>query len=111
MTRTLRAGLVAGLLVFASCGHGQPDIATLTSNSDQVIWEAGQKALQKHDWESARQHFKRIIVELDGETPEEAAERIRQIVRDMKVFSAEHRVDRTGCALAAVTLLSDEDLG
>jgi outer membrane protein assembly factor BamD len=61
MTRTLRAGLAAGLLVFASCGHGQPDIATLTSNSDQVIWEAGQKALQKHDWESARQHFKRII--------------------------------------------------
>jgi outer membrane protein assembly factor BamD len=61
MSRTFRAGLVAGLLVFASCGHGQPDIATLTSNSDQVIWEAGQKALQKHDWESARQHFKRII--------------------------------------------------
>jgi outer membrane protein assembly factor BamD len=61
MTRTLRAGLVAGLLVFASCGHGQPDIATLTSNSDAVIWEAGQKALEKHDWESARQHFKRII--------------------------------------------------
>jgi len=61
MTRTLRAGLVAGLLASASCGHGQPDIATLTSNSDQVIWEAGQKALQKHDWESARQHFKRII--------------------------------------------------
>ena len=61
MTRTLRAGLVAGLMAFASCGHGQPDIATLTSNSDQVIWEAGQKALSKHDWESARQHFKRII--------------------------------------------------
>jgi outer membrane protein assembly factor BamD len=61
MTRTLRAGLVAGLMALASCGHGQPDIATLTSNSDQVIWEAGQKALQKHDWESARQHFKRII--------------------------------------------------
>src|SRR5260221_940997 len=61
MTRTLRAGLVAGLMALASCGHGQPDIATLTSNSDQVIWEAGQKALSKHDWESARQHFKRII--------------------------------------------------
>ena len=61
MTRTLRAGLVSGLMALASCGHGQPDIATLTSNSDQVIWEAGQKALQKHDWESARQHFKRII--------------------------------------------------
>jgi outer membrane protein assembly factor BamD len=57
----LRAGVVAGLMALAACGHGQPDIATLTSNSDQVIWEAGQKALQKHDWQSARQHFKRII--------------------------------------------------
>ena len=61
MRQMLRAGVVAGLMALAACGHGQPDIATLTSNSDQVIWEAGQKALQKHDWESARQHFKRII--------------------------------------------------
>ena len=61
MRGTLRAGLLAGLMGFAACGHGAPDIATLTSNSDQVIWEAGQKALAKHDWESARQHFKRII--------------------------------------------------
>jgi outer membrane protein assembly factor BamD len=58
----LRGALVTGLLLaVAACGHGQPDIATLTSNSDQVIWEAGQKALEKKDWESARQHFKRII--------------------------------------------------
>jgi outer membrane protein assembly factor BamD len=58
----LRAAVAAaGLLAFVACGHGQPDIATLTSNSDQVIWEAGQKALQKKDWESARQHFKRIV--------------------------------------------------
>lgn len=55
------AVVAAGLLAFVACGHGQPDIATLTSNSDQVIWEAGQKALQKKDWESARQHFKRIV--------------------------------------------------
>jgi outer membrane protein assembly factor BamD len=61
MRGALRAFLAAGLLAFAACGHGQPDIATLTSNSDQVIWEAGEKALAKHDWESARQHFKRII--------------------------------------------------
>jgi outer membrane protein assembly factor BamD len=62
MRGALRAVLAAaGLLAFVACGHGQPDIATLTSNSDQVIWEAGQKALQKKDWESARQHFKRII--------------------------------------------------
>jgi outer membrane protein assembly factor BamD len=61
MTRTLRFGLMASLVAAAACSHGQPDIATLTSNSDQVIWEAGEKALQKHDWESARQHFRRII--------------------------------------------------
>jgi outer membrane protein assembly factor BamD len=44
------------------CAHGgEVDIATLASNSDQVIWEAGQKALEKHQYEAARQHFKRII--------------------------------------------------
>ncbi|HEV7498825.1 MAG TPA: hypothetical protein VGQ33_02425, partial [Vicinamibacteria bacterium] len=64
MTRpSLLAGLLAAanLSVIASCSHSQPDIATLTSNSDQVIWEAGDKALKKHEWDSARQHFKRII--------------------------------------------------
>jgi outer membrane assembly lipoprotein YfiO len=57
-----RAALCAGLLA-AGCAHGggPADLATLTSNSDQVIWEAGDKALKKHDYESARQHFKRII--------------------------------------------------
>ena len=40
---------------------GEPDIATLASNSDQVIWEAGQKAFEKKQWENARQHFRRII--------------------------------------------------
>jgi hypothetical protein len=28
----------------------------------------------------------------------------------MKVFACEHRVERTGCALAAVTLLAHDDL-
>src|SRR5512134_3956780 len=45
-----------------ACAHGgEADIATLASNSDQIIWEAGQKAAEKKHWESARQHFKRII--------------------------------------------------
>jgi outer membrane protein assembly factor BamD len=61
-----RAALVGGALLlslgFDACGTGgQPDIATLASNSDQVIWEAGQKAFEKKQWDSARQHFKRII--------------------------------------------------
>lgn len=49
------------LLGCLGCAHGKPDIATLSSNSDQLIWEAGEKAFAKHQWESARQHFKRII--------------------------------------------------
>jgi outer membrane protein assembly factor BamD len=45
-----------------ACAHGgEPDIATLASNSDRIIFDAGQKALQKHQWENARQLFKRII--------------------------------------------------
>jgi outer membrane protein assembly factor BamD len=62
--RAMRAryALLAGLLgVGCAHGGGKADLATLTSNSDQVIWEAGQKALKKHDYEAARQHFKRII--------------------------------------------------
>lgn len=52
---------VALALGAASCAGHQPDIATLTSNSDQAIWDAGQKAFQRRDWISARQHFRRII--------------------------------------------------
>jgi arginine decarboxylase len=42
----------------------------------------------------------------------EEAFRVRgEKIRDMKVFAVEHRVERTGCAMAAVTLLSEDDLG
>jgi arginine decarboxylase len=41
----------------------------------------------------------------------EEAFRVRgQRIRDMRVFAVEHRVERTGCALAAVTLLAHDDL-
>jgi outer membrane protein assembly factor BamD len=50
-----------GLLAFGCAHGGQPDIATLASNSDQVIWEAGQKAFQRKQWDNARQHFRRIL--------------------------------------------------
>jgi outer membrane protein assembly factor BamD len=54
--------LLLALLADWGCAHGgEPDIATLASNSDQVIWEAGQKAVERHQYETARQHFKRII--------------------------------------------------
>lgn len=65
----------AALALLAACASTQPDIATLTSNSDQAIWDAGQKAMERKDWESARQHFRRII---DGfpNSPHGAAARL-----------------------------------
>jgi outer membrane protein assembly factor BamD len=55
-----RLGLLL-LLVPMGCTHGKPDIASLSSNSDRVIWEAAQKALQGNQWDSTRQLCKRII--------------------------------------------------
>jgi hypothetical protein len=31
-------------------------------------------------------------------------------IRDLQVFAVEHTVERAGCALAAVTLLGEQDL-
>jgi outer membrane protein assembly factor BamD len=52
---------VLGALLLGGCATGEADLAVLASNSDQVIWEAGHKAFEKKQWESARQHFRRII--------------------------------------------------
>jgi outer membrane protein assembly factor BamD len=53
--------LLASLFAF-SCAHGgDVDVAILASSSDQILWEAGEKAVQKKNWESARQIYKRII--------------------------------------------------
>jgi outer membrane protein assembly factor BamD len=58
----LRARWALALALLApACAGNAPDIATLTSNSDQVIWEAAEKAAEKRQWENARQHYKRII--------------------------------------------------
>ncbi len=63
-----------------------------------------------------------VIMEFHGAVSREEAERaicamldeafrIRgESIHEMKVFSAEHTVERIGCALAAITLLADEDL-
>lgn len=49
-------------LALAACGgNREPDIATLASNSDELIWQEGQKAFERKLWDSARQHFKRVI--------------------------------------------------
>lgn len=59
LKRLIPAALAA--LLLACSGNREPDIATLASNSDQIIWEAGQKAFEKKLWDNARQHFRRII--------------------------------------------------
>ena len=33
-----------------------------------------------------------------------------EVTREVKVVAVDHRVERAGCALAAVTLLSEDDL-
>ena len=33
-----------------------------------------------------------------------------EVIREMKVVAVDHRVERAGCALAAVALLSEDDL-
>jgi outer membrane protein assembly factor BamD len=44
------------------CAHGtEPDISTLASSSDEIIWEAAQKAYEKKNWETSRQYFRRIV--------------------------------------------------
>ena len=63
-----------------------------------------------------------VIMEFHGvASRDEAEEQIRamldeafrvrgETVADMRVVAVEHRVERIGCALAAVTLLAEEDL-
>jgi outer membrane protein assembly factor BamD len=62
MRRALAVALGAVLPVLAcSHGGGTKSVGTLTSNSDNVVWEAGQKLYKQKHWEEARQHFKRIV--------------------------------------------------
>jgi outer membrane protein assembly factor BamD len=56
-----KAAALLLLLPLLACAHGGVDVASLSSNSDEVVWEAAQKAYAKKNWESARQHFKRIV--------------------------------------------------
>jgi len=63
-----------------------------------------------------------VIMEFHGHGTREQAERTIEAmleeafrvrgepIREMKVFAVEHTVERAGCALAAITLLAEEDL-
>ena len=56
-------------------------------------------------------HATRAEAETQIESMLEEAFRVRgEPIREMKVVAVEHTVERCGCALAAITLLAEEDL-
>src|SRR5215470_14068472 len=85
---------VPGEVVTAAVGWARP----VDPTKNGVIMEYHDKA--------TRDEAERMIVQMLEE-----AFRVRgETIRDMQVFAVEHRVERTGCALAAVTLLAEDDL-
>src|SRR5262249_32454269 len=85
---------VPGEVVAAAVGWARP----VDPAKNGVIMEFHDKA--------TREEAERMIVQMLEE-----AFRVRgEQIQDMKVFAVEHRVERTVGALAAVTLLSDDDL-
>jgi len=60
--RALRRALAFCLALLApACASHQLDLQALSSPSDKIVWEAGQAAMEKKDYESARQYFRRLI--------------------------------------------------
>lgn len=47
--------------ILSACASADVDLEKLSSPSDQVVWEAGQQAMEDEAWEPARQYFRRII--------------------------------------------------
>jgi len=83
-----------GELISAAVGYALPEDRTKAG----VIMEYHEKT-RKAD---AEQMIRQML--------EEAFTVRGERIREMRVVAAEHRVERIGCAVAAVTLLSEEDL-
>lgn len=55
-------GLSTGLVVLMSgCANKELDVASYASSSDAIVFQAGEKAFAKKQWEIARQHFRRVV--------------------------------------------------
>jgi len=57
--RLLTAAVLASLL--GGCAAHSVDLEKLSSPSDEVVWQAGQEAVENHAWDGARQYFRRLI--------------------------------------------------
>ncbi len=89
-----QTGEVPGEVIAAAVGWARPEDPA----KNGVIMEFHDKA--------TKEEAERMIVQMLEEAFRVRGERIR----DMKVFATEHRVEHTGCAVAAVTLLAPDDL-
>lgn len=57
-----RAVVVSSVLLAAACGgKKEPDLSSFSGRSDRMVWDAGQKAIAKKDWLTAREYFRRIV--------------------------------------------------
>ncbi len=84
---------VPGQVVVAAVGYALPDDPAKPG----VIMEYHDVA----DRETAERTIREMLDE---------AFRVRgETIREMRVFAAEHTVERVGCAVAAIALLSDDD--
>ena len=85
---------VPGQVIAAAVGYALPDDPAKPG----VIMEYHDVA----DRRTAERTIRRMLDE---------AFRVRaETIREMRIFAAEHTVERFGCAVAAVALLSDQDL-
>jgi arginine decarboxylase len=83
-----------GQVIAAAVGYALPDDPAKPG----VIMEYHDVA----DRQTAERTIRRMLDE---------AFRVRaETIREMRIFAAEHTVERFGCAVAAVALLSDQDL-
>jgi len=57
----LRAAAAALAATGAACASSSADIASLSSSSDEIVWQAAEKAFQKKQYENARKYYRRII--------------------------------------------------
>jgi outer membrane protein assembly factor BamD len=48
-------------IALAGCASSQGDLASLSSSSDEIVWQAAEKAFQKKQWDTARKYYRRIV--------------------------------------------------
>jgi outer membrane protein assembly factor BamD len=70
-----RAIAAAALTALSACASSQLNMETLSSASDDVVYEAGVKASAKKDYEAARQYYRRLV-EAFPQSPHQADARI-----------------------------------